>query len=332
MKQGTTLYEISKILKISPSTVSRALKDHPDIAPETRQRILALAEKLDYEPNLYAVGLRTNNSKEFGVIVPNLSGFFYDSFISALEEDARRMGYSVIILLSGDDPKVELENLKICKQRRVDGLFVCITPHTSDVSAFLKFQDSGTPLIFFDKVPMGVAVNRVCLADEDAAILSAQALLKAGKKKIVSVFGNINLSISKRRQEAYIKTFREKGAEDCLDMEYAFSAEEARNVIYTIFQSSGEKPDAVFCMSDEILIGTMKAFQELNVKVPTDVGVLAISNGFFPKLYHPEITYVETSGHKLGKLALMQMMENMNGQQTMVEHKVQSILVEGGSL
>ena len=79
MKPVTTVFELSKILKLSPSTVSRALKNHPDIAPETRKKVLELAQKLDYEPNLYAVGLRTRRTKEFAVIVPNLSGFFYDS-------------------------------------------------------------------------------------------------------------------------------------------------------------------------------------------------------------------------------------------------------------
>ena len=332
MKQGTTLFQISKILKISPSTVSRALKNHPDIAPDTRKKILELAERLDYEPNLYAVGLRTNNSKEFGVILPNLSGFFYDSFISALEEDARRMGYAVIILLSGDDPGIELENLKICKQRRVDGLFVCITPQTTDVSSFLKFQASETPVIFFDKVPMEEQINTVCVADEEAAILSANALLDAGKKKILSLFGNLNLSISRRRMDAYREAFRRKKEEKAISIQHAFDSEEARKIIHMAFTAEKERPDAIFCMSDEILIGTMKALQEIHLKVPNDVGVLAISNGFFPKLYHPEITYVETSGQKLGKMALSRMMEYLGGDKSFADRRVESVLVEGGSL
>ena len=105
--ENVTLKRIAEVLGLSISTVSRALKNHPDIAPETRKKVLELARKLDYEPNLYAVGLRTRKTKEFAVIVPNLSGFFYDSFISAVEQEARLLGYSLFILLSGDDPDLE---------------------------------------------------------------------------------------------------------------------------------------------------------------------------------------------------------------------------------
>src|SRR5690606_1802789 len=100
MKAPTTVFQLSKILKLSPSTVSRALKDHPDIAPETRKRVMELAQRLDYEPNAYAVSLRTNNSKEFGVIVPSLERYFHDSYISPVGELARTQCHNLYVLIS----------------------------------------------------------------------------------------------------------------------------------------------------------------------------------------------------------------------------------------
>ena len=331
MKPATTVFELSKILKLSPSTVSRALKNHPDIAPETRKKVLELAQKLDYEPNLYAVGLRTSRTKEFAVIVPGLSGFFYDSFISAVEQEARLLGYSLFILLSGDDPAVEFANLKVCMQRKVEGVFACITPQTTEFSHFEKMQKVDLPLIFFDKVPFQSGFTKVCVADEQAASMSATALINSGKKKILSLFGDMQMSISKRRYDAYLRVFNGHAMSDELTVEIATSTEEARQLVFQAFTKS-EKPQAIFCMSDEILIGAMKAIQIMELRVPDEVAIVAISNGFFPKLYYPEITYVETSGYKLGKLAFARMIEYIKGRREAEELILESILVQGGSL
>src|SRR5487761_2403022 len=106
MKNITTLKKISQSLNLSISTVSRALKNHPDISQHTKNKVIELANTLEYEPNTYAIQLRTNNSKAFGLIVPTISNYFYDSFIGAVEEECRRIGYSVLILQSGDDAAV----------------------------------------------------------------------------------------------------------------------------------------------------------------------------------------------------------------------------------
>ena len=331
MKPATTVFELSKILKLSPSTVSRALKNHPDIAPETRQKVLELAQKLDYQPNLFAVGLRTRNTRELAVIVPNLSGFFYDSFISAVEREASTMGYSLFILLSGDDPEIEAANLRVCKQRKVEGVFVCITPHTEDLSPFQRLQKLDLPIIFFDKVPSQNGFIKVCVADEQSASMAAAELIQMKRKKILSFFGDMNMSISKRRYETFIDFFQKNGLDNQLTINIATTSESATEQVRDAFQGS-DRPDAIFCMSDEILIGVMKAVQMIGLAVPAEVAVISISNGFFPKLYHPEITYVETSGQKLGVLAFTRMMQYFNGDTTEQELTVESVLIKGGSL
>lgn len=331
MKTATTLLEISKILKLSPSTVSRALKNHPDIAPATREKVIALAEKLDYEPNLNAVGLRTSDSRELAVIVPNLSGFFYDSFISAVEEETRRIGFSLIILLSGDDPAVEIENLKICKQRRVGGVLICITPATTSMEHILRVQKLEIPVVFFDKIPSLENQNTVRVGDEEAATLAAQQLISKQKKHILSIFGDLKMSISSRRLNAYQEFFRQYNSESNLVIVYATSSAEAEQCVRNAFANE-KKPDAIFCMSDEILIGVMKAIQVLKVRCPEEVGIISISNGFFPKLYSPEITYVETSGFKLGKLAFQRIMDYKNGVTDPIDQALKCEVVEGGSL
>ena len=327
----TTLKKISEVLGISISTVSRALKNHPDIAERTKQKVSDLAKTLDYEPNANAIHLRTQNSKVFGIIVPSISNFFYDSFIASVEEESRTHGYSLIILQSGDDPEIEMNNLKLCRQNRISGLFACITPNTTDIHSFQKLNEFNTPVIFFDKVPAFESCNKVCLADTQAATIAAENIILKNKKNVLALFGNKNLSITKKRQEAFESTFKSKTPEIKIAIDHTHNGNEAYTATKKVLQQK-TKPDTIFCMSDEILAGTMKAVQELNLHLPTDLSVIAMSNGYIPKLYFPEITYVETSGYKLGKLAFNRMMSCMAGSTFMQELTLDCGLIEGGSI
>ncbi len=331
MKNITTLKKISQSLNLSISTVSRALKNHPDISQHTKDKVIELANTLEYEPNTYAIQLRTNNSKAFGLIVPTISNYFYDSFIAAVEEECRSIGYSVLILQSGDDAAVELNNLKICRQNRVSGIFVCVTPLTSDIAPFLKLTELNIPVIFCDKVPNFENFSKICVADAIAAKIAAEELLRKERKKILAFFGNENMSITRKRLSAFNKVFEREGKQAKLFCEFALSPGEARDKTYR-YLSAKNKPDAVFCMSDEILTGTMKAIQQLGLKIPAEIAVISISNGFIPWLYHPEITYVETSGYKLGKLAITKMLDILEGNLMAEELTLDSFLVKGGSL
>ncbi|MFP5039606.1 LacI family DNA-binding transcriptional regulator [Parasediminibacterium sp. JCM 36343] len=329
MKPNATLKKLSETLGISISTVSRALKNHPDISDNTKQKVWDLSNMLEYEPNTYAINLRTNNSKIFGLIVPVISNYFYDSLIASLEEETRMHGYSLLILQSGDDPAVELNNLKLCKQNRVAGIFVSVTTETKDISAFLKLADNDIPVIFLDKVPTDENCNKICVADAPAAIIAAGALAEKKKKNILAIFGNSNMSITKERLEAFTSYF--KGSDTKLLIKEANNYNEAYHTVLAAWQLP-QSPDAIFCMSDEILTGVMKAAQQLRLQIPEDVGIIAISNGFIPKLYHPEITYVETSGHKLGKLAYTRMVSCLAGSSFIQNLKIDALLVKGGSL
>ena len=331
MKDVATLKKISQLLNISISTVSRALNDYSEISEKTKARVLETAAKLEYVPDANAINLRTSNSKILGLMVPSLSYYFYDSFIASVEEECRKNGYSLLILQSGDNPQIEINNLKICRQNRITGLFICITPQTKDIKNFLKINESGVPVIFFDKVPAFEACNKVCLADADAARISAKAIINKKKKKVLAIFGDMHLSITQKRLSAFTDEFNEGKTKSKLVIAHSHDVDDARKKTIENL-SLKNKPDVIFCMSDEILVGAMKAIQLLGLKIPEEVSVIAISNGFIPKLFHPEITYVETSGSKLGKLAYNRMMACIAGSTFMQTITLDSILIEGGSL
>lgn len=319
------------MLGVSVSTVSRALKNHPDISETTRLKVADLAQILDYEPNANAVQLRTKNSKVFGLLVPSIFNFFYESFISAIEEAGRKNGYSIMILQSGNDPDMELDNLKLFRQNRITGLFACISPLTEDLSGFARMKELDIPVIFFDKVPDKEGIHKICLADEQAATIAAETIIRKKKKNLLALFGDTHMSITQKRLLAFSKYFAAHAPNIQISIAHTVSSEEARSVTREHL-SNNPPPDTIFCMSDEILTGTTKALQEMNFTYPDKIALIAISNGFIPKLFYPEITYVETSGNKLGKLAFQQMMLLIAGEESQIELSVDAVLVEGGSI
>lgn len=327
---NVTLKKISEVLDLSISTVSRALKNHPDISGATKQKVTELAAVLDYEPNANAINLRSRNSRVFGLMVPSVSNSFYDSFMSAVEEKCRISSYSLIIMQSADDPEIEQNILKIYRQNRVSGCFACLSPGIIDLGYFKKLDDLSIPVVFFDKVPEAASYNQVSVDNEAAAAQVAKVLIQKGKKNILSIFGNEDFAISRIRRQAFIQSFKKK-RNIRLFNENASSSEEAAAIIYRYFNAE-EKPDAIFCMSDEILTGVMKTIQQLKISYPENVGIISMSDGYYPKLYYPEITYIETSGYKLGALAYEVMMQAMEDHYNSHQLTVAPVLVPGGSL
>lgn len=328
--QQSTLKKLSEVLGISISTVSRALKNHPDISVATKTKVKELAKAMEYEPNAYAVQLRTRQSNVLGILVPSITNFFYDSFIAAVEEDARANGYSVLIMQSGDSAVTEAESLQIFRKNMVMGLFAAVTVETDDMTQFDKMEYIDVPVVFIDRVPEGAKYFKVSLADEVAAELAAGAIVGAKKKNVLALFGHPHLSLTKLREEAFVHTFTTKAPQTKLTIHHPDSIEPSYEI--ALKELKDKKHDVVFCMGDLILMGVMKAIHELNLKVPEDIAVIGISNGFIPTLYHPKITHVETSGYKLGKLAFEQMMKRLKHEPASENVCVESSLIKGGSL
>lgn len=331
MQQNSTLKKLSEILNLSISTVSRALKDHPDISDKTKKKVKELAEALDYEPNSYAIQLRTNKSKVIGILLPSVTNFFYDSVIAAIETKARDFGYLVMMMQSGDDVEIETANLKLLKQSRISGLFVSLTIDTKNIEPFLKLNDLEIPVIFLDRVPNYEFCNKIRFADREASRIAAEALIQKQKKHVLALFGHPSLTITQKRESSFKETYQKKSPHTQLDISYPENSMLSRITTVEAFKKK-DKPDAIFCMGDLILIGVMEAIHGLNIKVPEEVSIIGISNGFIPKMYNPKITYVETSGYKLGLQSFDRMLACLINKTDVKEVLVEPLLVEGKSL
>ena len=285
---------------------------------------------MDYEPNNFAVQLRTKQSNVLGILVPTINNYFYDFFIAAVEEEAVKLGYSIMIMQSLDKLSLEISNINVFRRNKIMGLFVAISIETEDMTPFTKLEKMGVPVVFFDRVAEVSGFNKICLADEAAARIAAELIIQKNKQNVLALFGHPHLSITKLRYASFKACFEKLAPNAKVEFYFPEQIEASRLICLKVFQT--QIPDAVFCMGDMILMGVMHAVHEMKLRVPDDISIIGISNGLIPTLYEPKITYVETSGHKLGKLAFGQMISCLKHNAPAEELILESFLVEGGSL
>jgi LacI family transcriptional regulator len=240
-------------------------------------------------------------------------------------------GYSVMIMQSRDKVQLETSNLHLFRKNMVMGLFASISIETEDMTPFHKLEELKIPVVFFDRVAEVEGYHKVCLADEEAARIAAEAIIEKKKKRVLALFGHPHLSITKIRCASFQETFAKQAPKTKLIIEYTENIPESKRVALDALKEKN-RPDTIFCMGDQILMGVMYAVHKLKLKVPEDISIISISNGLIPTLYDPRITFVETSGFKLGKLAFVQMLSCLRNDSTQEEVILESQLVEGGSL
>jgi LacI family transcriptional regulator len=156
-----TIKDIARILGISASTVSRALKDHPDISEETRNLVKTFADKVHYRPNALPLSLRRQKTFTLGLIIPEIVHHFFSSVISGMEDLAYGEGYHMMICQSNENYYREVINTQALLDHRVDGLLVSISKTTREFNHLKTALDNGTPIVFFDSVCDEIESDRV---------------------------------------------------------------------------------------------------------------------------------------------------------------------------
>lgn len=298
-----TVKDIARLLNINPSTVSRALKDHPDISKETRDRVKQVAGDLGYQPNLQAITFRNRKSRLIGLIIPDMNMYFFPAVIKAIEQRVRSEGYNLLVLHSNNTLGGERNNIEICERLGVEGLLVSVSAESEDLSHFEDLTESGVPVVLFDRIVDQQDYPLVCIDDFQVAHKMVDHLYERGRRRICGAFDDPHLSISRHRREGYEQALMDHKLE--IRPEWIFHADStdvAQEKLMQILQGP-EVPDAIFAMSDQLLVGIMQACLALDFSIPEDIAVAAISNGLVPNFWQPSITYMHHSGEEVGDIA-----------------------------
>lgn len=300
-----TIKDIARELGISPSTVSRALKDHPDISPETKKAVNELAEKLNYQPNIVALSLRQSKTNTLGVVIPELVHFFFSTVISGIEDVAYSAGYNVIITQSNESLQREKANIKTLFNSRVDGMLISLSRETSSFEHIEATLAKGVPMVFFDRVYDTPTSSKVIVDDLSGAKDATQHLIEQGCKRIAHLEGPPNLGITKQRLDGYLEALKEANipvAKDIIMSCPLGTIEEGKSATEELLKMANP-PDAIFATNDPAAMGAMQAIKEAGLKLPKDIAVVGFSNWFFSALLEPPLTSVDQPGFEMGQEA-----------------------------
>lgn len=300
-----TIKDIARELGISPSTVSRALKDHPDISVETKKAVNELAEKLNYQPNIVALSLRQKKTNTIGVIIPEIVHFFFSTVISGIEDVAYNAGYNVILAQSNESYQREVTDMKALFNSRVDGMLISLSRETTNFDHIESIISKGVPIVFFDRMYNNPNTSKVIVDDYEGAKEAVLHLIDQGCRRIAHLQSAPNLIISEDRLRGYRDALAERKIEfkenlifDCV----AGTLEEGKKVTKKILAMS-TPPDAIFANNDPLAMGAMMAIKEKGLKIPQDVAVVGFSNWFFGELMEPSLTSVDQPGFEMGQEA-----------------------------
>ncbi len=300
-----TIKDIARELGISPSTVSRALKDHPDISVKTKKAVNELAEKLNYQPNIVALNLRQRKTNTIGVIIPELVHFFFSTVISGIESVAYEAGYSVILAQSNESYEREKTDIKALFNSRVDGMLLSISRETTNYDHIESILSKGVPIVFYDRMYANPNTSKVIVDDYVGAKEAVSHLIEQGCKRIAHLEATPGISISEDRKRGYFDALKENNIpiKDNLIIECPnASLEEAKKATKKLL-SLTPIPDAIFANNDMLAMGAMMAVKEKGLRIPEDVALMGFSNWFFSQLMDPPLSSVDQPGFEMGQEA-----------------------------
>lgn len=303
--KAITIKDLAAKLNISVSTVSRALKDNPEISQQTRKTVQALAKELGYKPNPIAVALKTHKSHMIGVIVPEIVNTFFATVVKKIEEIADNYGYNVLVSSSNESFEKEKKNIDIFLANRADGIILSISRATTSYEHIRDIQHQGVPLVLFDRTTKELDVSKVIADDADAAYKIVQHLIHGGARRIALITGPEHLSIGKNRMKGYLKAMTMNKLE--IDTDYIircddFSVKAAREATVRLLNMKNV-PDAIFGINDDMAIGAIEAIKEKKLRIPEDIAVFGFSNSKRSRYMNPSVSTVNQFPEKIGEQA-----------------------------
>ena len=308
-----TLKQIAENLGISITTVSKALKNYPDVSKKTKKLVKAEAKKLNYQPNVFAVNLRTKESKTVGLIIPEVVHHFFSSVINGIIEQAEKKGYLVIILQSNESFKLEKKQIDLLISKRVDGIMISLANNTEDISHLQRVRELNIPLVMFDKISKLLDCTKVVINDRQAAYIATKHLIDQGCKKIAHFRGALLPQNSIDRFLGYKKALEDHGLEFdstlvyiCENVNYEDGRRAAKQLL-----SEHSNVDGVFAITDMAAIGALAVFNEAGIKVPEDIAVMGFSNWFISSAITPSLSTIDQPGYEMGKTTFKTLFKEM---------------------
>ncbi len=300
----TTIIDIAKAMGIAVSTVSRALRDHPDTSLQTRQAVKKIAEELNYRPNSLAQRLSKRETQTIGVIIPDIETYFYSSILTGIQQVASKAGYKVMVCQSNESHIDEVANTHAFMTNWVDGLIICHSKETKTFDHIKMYLKKGIPIVHFNRVCEDVNTSKVLLEDSNGSFLVTEHLIQQGCRRIAAIGGPEHLYISKKRLDGYLKALKKYHIEP--DPKLIFHSDlSIPSVLSAVDQLLESDPpiDAIFSIYDAGAIRILAHLKHRGIKIPEDMCVASFGNEPMGEFIEPSLTSFDPHTFKMGEIA-----------------------------
>ncbi|WP_370479901.1 LacI family DNA-binding transcriptional regulator [Tamlana flava] len=300
-----TLKDIAKQLGISITTVSKALKNYPDVSEKTKFKVRTLAEQLNYVPNSFAIGLRKQESKTIGVIIPTMVHYFFSTVIDAILKEAESRNYMGIIMQSNEDYELEKKQVDLLLNKGVDGILISLSNKTRDFKHLQKIIDYHVPLVLFDKIAKVMDCSKIVIDDRKAAYDAVTYLINKGYRRIAHFRGDLNPQNSIDRFLGYKKALLDHNIEFDPKLVYLCDNNsdftDGYNSAAKLMHDHGDNVDAIFTVNDLLAIGAINYFNEKQIKIPDQIALIGFSNWFMASVISPSLSSIDQHAYKMGE-------------------------------
>lgn len=310
---NVTMKDIAEMAGVSKATVSMVMnKKDASISDSTRKRILTIAKEMSYIPNSIARSLSTKKSGTIGIILPDITNPFFSEMARAIEDEAERLEYNLIICNTDNDIDKEQKYIALLLSKLIDGIIFMSGGKSNESITLLK--NNNVPFVLVDRYVEGYKDDYgVFCLNKQGVKAGIKYLYEKGNRKIVFVKGRENLEVSKQRLEGYIDAMKDYGI---YDEKYIFEGDFnvqggiiATEKIISCFHNL----DAIFYSNDMMALGGMKILLRNGYKIPRDISVIGFDNIHISEVIEPELTTIAQPIYKMGKKACTFLIDVING-------------------
>lgn len=322
--------DVARKAGVSISTVSYAINNSPKVSPETRKRILKIAEEMNYNPSGLARNLKRKKTEIIGVFLDGIVGPYYNDIVFGVQETLKAMGYGLIVSII--DKKQKNYGYNLLMERWVDGAII-LNASLLPQELTIKISES-VPLVLIDIGPE-ILIQRkskqICtfiLDNFGGAYLAAEHLIGLGHSKIGYFNGLEDSFDNQQRKEGFLSALQKSGLE--LSPKYDLQGRFRSHLAYDVIQRLAlekDLPDAIFCANDEMAIGAIKAFDEAGIRVPEDIAIIGFDDISYASMIKPSLSTIHYDRYKMGESAVKYIFEMFRGIYQSEPIKIQTSLV-----
>lgn len=307
-----TIKDIAREANVSIGTVSRVINNKAEgVGEETRKRVIAIINELEYKPNALARGLITNKTKIIGLIIPDISNPFFPVIARGVEDQANTLGYSIFLCNTDDDYEKESRYINVLKEHCVDGIIFTSNASSNHQQA-IDLKNIGIPVVIIDRMLDDSSINGIFSDNIHGGFLATKHLLDLNHKKIGCITGPLSSRSAIDRHVGYKKALKEAGIDYIPDyvVEGDYKIDGGYNAAMCLLS---REVRAIFVSNDLMAYGVYRAAKEKNLRIPEDLSIVGFDDVLQSQLLVPSLTTIAQPTYEMGKAATKMLIKIIEG-------------------